>query len=184
MRALFEMPTAGGDWQNFQNWLNSPQGWVFYLILIIMIGLIPVLVIFLYLYRKGALRSFPAVWLWVGFGLLPALGLISSYAGATYLGGSYAPPAAAFLLISAVPLFAGIIILRRRRRFGRFPAVLIWVGLGLMPVMLALLISPWWNYFPSAGAFYTGIFSVPLLAGLSVLAIVKPLRAPEPDSKT
>jgi hypothetical protein len=144
----------GGEWHNFENWLSGPLGWTFYLGLVFMISLIPVLVVFRRLYFKGALHSFPAFWIWVGFGLLPGLALIASYA-AVSLGG--------FVLISGVPLIAGSVIMLNRR-FERLAAFLLWIGLGLTPVMLGLLMD--WVNTPSVAVTFVSIFATPLFVGL------------------
>jgi hypothetical protein len=43
------MPTAGSDWQNFLNWLNSPQGWLFW---VLVLGLILSILVNLVVYAR------------------------------------------------------------------------------------------------------------------------------------
>lgn len=171
--------TLTSDWVNFENWLNSSQGWTFYLVLLVTISLIPILIAFLSFYRKRRLDLFPAVWIFVGLDLLPASILTASYARGTSASDLYPKLVlAAFVLIPTAALATGIIVQRRRHEKQRLPAILIWLGLSLTPVILITLIPTY--YFPAVWAGFMLIFAVPLSAGMIGLAFSQPL-AEEPN---
>src|SRR2546425_5953439 len=128
------------DWGNFENWLNDTGGLSFYLALLGTISLIPILVDFLRLRRRSDLNRFPALLLWVGLILLPIIAVTGSF--------SYFGPGALLTLTSAFSLFAGVVILRWTHRTERFPAILVWVGLSLSPIILVVSFVTW-TYFPS-----------------------------------
>ncbi len=172
------MPTAGGDldWQNFQAWLNSPQGGLFWILFVVWISLILILVVLRSLVRKNNLQRFPGIQLWVGLDLLPLLLMLPSIGNSGTVGSfllSVGSIWGIFALASAVPLFVGVIILRWTRRTERLPTILMWLGLGSPPVIVFALIVPW-GYFVSAGLFLMSVCAFPLVVGLIVLAFAKP----------
>ena len=172
------MPTAyGGDWQNFQDWLNSPQGWLFWILFVVWISLIPILVVLRRLVRKNNLQRFPGIVLWLGLDLAPLLPLMLLSIRNSGTVGSFLLSVGSiwgiFALASAVPLFVGVIILRWTRRTERLPTILMWLGLGSPPVIVFALIVPW-GYFVSAGIFFMSVCAFPLVVGLIVLAFAKP----------
>jgi len=160
-------------WGNFQNWLNEAgERWVFYVMVFMVLSLIPVLIVLLHRHRNRRLDSFPAISTWFGLSLLPALaitaGFLSNSAGSMAVIYILLIP----MLICGIPLFAGVVMLRWTQRTGRFPAILIWLGLGLPPVAAAV---PFAVFGPDVGATLTVLFAVPLIAGLIGLAIERPL---------
>ena len=152
------MPTAGSDWQNFLNMLNSSQGTVFYVSLLIMASMYPALIGFLRLTRAHQLNRFPATALWSVLGFFPFLYL----AGLGYRGGLL-PFVAILGSTSAIPLFAGVIIIHWRHKTGRLPGILVWLGLGLVPVFLFLLIL---SSMPTVAGTFAVISAIPLVLGL------------------
>jgi len=90
------------EWGNFQGWLNSAQGLVFY-----------------------------------------------------------------FVVLVAILILVFLPSLRRNRGV---LAILIWIGLGLAPVILAITSIPW-GYFPTLEVEFVLLFAIPLAFGLFILAI-------------
>ena len=150
----------GGDWQNFQNWLDSPQGWIFYLVLLVMIGLIPILVDFLRLRQASNLNRFPALLLWFGLVPLPIVAVAGPF--------GYFDSGVLLVSASAFSLFAGVVIARLSHRTVRFSAVLFWVGLSLLPIILVAPFVTYW-YFSSPSIFLILASTFSLFAGVAIL---------------
>ncbi len=174
------MPTAGIDldWQNFQAWLHSPQGSLFWILFVVWISLIPILVVLRSLVIQNNLQRFPGIQLWLGLGLPPlvVLTLLSIRNPGTVNGPfllSMGSMWTIFVLASAVPLFVGVMILRWTRGSERLPTILMWLGLGSPPVISFALIVPW-EYFFSVGMFLMSVCAFPLVVGLIVLAFASP----------
>lgn len=152
------------EWGNFENWLNSPQGWIFYLVLVVTVVLVPILLDFVRLRRASSLDRFPAILLWTALGLLPIIAVTGPF--------MYFPPGAILMLTAAMSLFAGVVILRWTRRTERFPAILVWIGLSLLPVILVVPFVTWW-YFPSVGLVLLLISAALLFAGVAILRLTE-----------
>jgi len=101
-------------WSNFGNWLNSSQGFLFYLGLAWMITLIAVLIILLRMRRTGGLGRFAATLVWLVFGLPPVTIGVLILTSSPYM--------AILLLTMTVPLFAGIIILATAKAKTKLPS--------------------------------------------------------------
>src|SRR5438445_822667 len=104
-----------GDWNNWDNWLKSPQGLIFYLVLLMMIGLVPILVVLRRRLRTHKLARFAAVLIWLGLGSLPVV-LAALFGGALIhlqdvAWGFFLSTGVTYILGSAVPLFVGTVVL-------------------------------------------------------------------------
>ena len=167
---------------NFGNWLRSPQGWLFYLTILVMMSLVPTLIILRRQRKPQDLQGFPAIQLWVLQGLIPLVlilvfnaasledikilfnGLDVGYGAAGLLSG------AVFFLASAAPLLVGVFLTRQRNDLQRLPSVLIWFGLASPCVILTTLFVPWGS-FPSVGAVLIAVSVMLLVLGIVVLTI-------------
>jgi hypothetical protein len=161
----------GTEWGNFENWLRGDQGWILYVMLFVVIGLIPVLIVMFYKYSRNRLGSFPALPTWALLDLLPSLLVTFGLAAHTP-----SPIFAVFYvfipaLVCTVPLLAGVSILHQRQRTGRLPAILIWLGLALPPVVPAYL---FFSFGPSVGTTLILLSAAPLFAGLIAFAAARP----------
>jgi len=142
--------------------------------LILTISLIPVLIAFLRRFQEGRPHLFPAVSVWVGFGLAPAIFLT----GFLFASGSSYPPsyltdAVALVLIHVCGFLAVLGILSLTHRKERLPVLLIWLVLGMLPVTVPVVFIPWW-IFPSVWALMIVVSPLPLVAGLIGLGTVRP----------
>jgi hypothetical protein len=63
------------DWGNFENWLSSERGLIIYLIGFVTIATYLTLLVFLRDLRR--MHRIPAMLIWLGFGLLPILLLVT-----------------------------------------------------------------------------------------------------------
>jgi hypothetical protein len=139
--------------------------------LFVVLSLIPVLIVMFYKYSRNRLGSFPALPTWALLDLLPSLLLTFGFAAHTP-----SPIIVVFYvfipaLVCAVPLLAGVSILHQRQRTGRLPAILIWLGLAIPPVVPAF---PFLIYGPSVGGTLILLSAVPLFAGLIGFAVARP----------
>ena len=97
------MATAGSDWQNFLNWLSSPQGAFFYIMLFWTFLLLLALIVLTYphgTHRTHELGRLTSVLVWLG-ATLPLVVL-----GVFVPGGSSvcAPPLAIFLALGLLAI--------------------------------------------------------------------------------
>jgi hypothetical protein len=139
--------------------------------LFVVLSLIPVLIVMFHKYWRNRLDSFPALPTWAVLDLLPSLLLTFGFAFR-----ASSPLLVVFYvfipaLVCTIPLFAGVSILHQRQRTGRLPAILIWLGLALPPVVPAFAFL---SFGPSVGATLILLSAAPLFAGLIGFAVVRP----------